>query len=181
MALEEYAAMRRELMLLQSQLRNAELTLEVQKAGQAPEAASVPDSLVDQAVDADPMVLKKKLEVDQAEQRLTQASRYNPGQGPLPRYTSELEEIKKDLEKAKKERRAAAAAQVADRARAEQAAKGRRLEENVAVWRREEAKLQAEVDRLGQEAQENRRHLVRTGVEAHGNRPGGIGHQAAPR
>jgi len=154
MALEEYAAMRRELMLLQSQLRNAELTLEVQKAGQAPEAASVPDSLVDQAVDADPMVLKKKLEVDQAEERLAQASRaYNPGQGPLPRYTSGLEEIKKDLEKVKKERRMTAAAQVADRARAEQAAKGGRLEENVAVWRREEAKLQAEVDRLSQEAQ----------------------------
>jgi polysaccharide biosynthesis transport protein len=165
MALEEYAAMRRELMHLQSQLRNAELTLEVQKtsvvggsgdsaATGAPDSAPVPDSLIDQAVDADPVVMRKKLEVDQAAERLAQAAHtYNPGKGTLPKYTAELEEIKKDLEKAKKERRSAAATQVTDRVRADQAARGGRLEENVAVWKREEAKLQTEVNRLGQEAQ----------------------------
>jgi capsular exopolysaccharide synthesis family protein len=154
MALEEYGVMRHELMHLQSELRNAEFTLEVQKTGQAPDSASVPDSLVDQAVDADLMVMKKKLEVDQAEERIVQASgTYEPGKGPLPKYAAALEQSKKDLEKLKKERRAAAAAQVADRARAELAAKGGRLEENVAVWKREEANLQTEVNRLGQEAE----------------------------
>jgi succinoglycan biosynthesis transport protein ExoP len=154
MALEEYAAMRSELMHLQSQLRNAELTLEVQKSAPVPEGAAVPDSLVDQAADADPLVLKKKLEEVQAEERIAQALHsYNPGQGPLPKYESQLEEIKKDLENLKTERRAAAAAAVADKARSEQAVKSARLEESVAVWKREEAKLQQEVDRLGHEAQ----------------------------
>ena len=118
MALEEYAAMRRELMLLQSQLRNAELTLEVQKVASSPEGAAVPDSLVDQAADADPLVLKKKLEVDQMEERIAQALHsYNPGQGPLPKYEAQLDEMKKDLEKVKSERRTAAAALVADKVR----------------------------------------------------------------
>ena len=72
--------------------------------------------MVDQVADGDPLVLKKKLEVDQAQAKITQASHaYNPGQGPLPKYEAELEEIKKDLEKVKSERRAAAAALVADR------------------------------------------------------------------
>ena len=84
MALEEYAAMRTELMHLQSQLRNAEVALEVQKGASAPEGAAIPDSVIDQAVDADPLVLKKQLEVDQAEAKIAHASHtYNTGQGAL--------------------------------------------------------------------------------------------------
>ena len=71
----------------------------------------------------------------------------------MPKYEAELEEIKKDLEKVKTERRAAVVALIADKVRSEQATKSDQLQENVAVWKREEAKLQQEVDRLGLEAQ----------------------------
>ncbi len=154
MTLDEYAAVRREQMLIQSQLRNAEVTLAVQKAEPVADKAAVPDSLLDQAVASDPLILKKQLEVDQAQAKIDQALRtYNPGQGPLPKYEAELNSVKAELEKLKLERRQTVTAAAADRLQVERDAKALQLQESVEVWKRQDAELQEEVDRLGKEAQ----------------------------
>ena len=147
MALDEYAAMRREQMLLQSQMRNAESALAVEKAraeaAAGADGPSLPDSLVDQAVESDPLVLKKKLEIDQIEAKAAQAARaYNPGQGPLAKYEAELRFRRGGAEKA--ERRAPGGRRGAGRRQAAVGAGGEgpgAAARTSTVWRRKRRNL----------------------------------------
>lgn len=156
MLLDEYATLKRELMLLQAQLRNAEVTIDVQKGEVRPVAdtsPNVPEFLIEQALDTSPTVLKKRLELDQLEARIIQAARmYQPGQGALARLESERKGLEEQLAKARTEERAAIRKQLADRLRAEQEARAQQAKENVEVWKRQKGLLEAEAERVDKEA-----------------------------
>jgi hypothetical protein len=156
MLLDEYAALKKELMLIQSQLRNAEVAIQVQKAEGRPVAdtrPAVPDYLVEQALDASPTVLKKRLEMDQLDARISQAERiYQPGQGPLARLQEERKGLQEQLDKVRAEERAAIVKQLGDKLLAEQEARGRETKLNMEVWKRQQGMLEAEADRVDKEA-----------------------------
>jgi capsular exopolysaccharide synthesis family protein len=154
-SLEEYASLKKELTLLETQLRNAEVTFAVQKASlQSVDKLPVPEHIVDQAVEMSPVVLQKRIEVAQIEAKISQTSSvFNPGHGMLAKHEDQRKVEKAQLEKLKAEERAAIARQLAKRQRSELEEKVHLTKENLDVMREQHKRLKAEVDRLDKVAQ----------------------------
>jgi capsular exopolysaccharide synthesis family protein len=94
------------------------------------------------------------MELDLIENKIVQAERlYQTGRGPLPKFEEEREAAKKELERVKAERRHSVADQLSDKARFDLEAKNHQLLESVEVWRRQQARLNDQVEILGKEAE----------------------------
>jgi succinoglycan biosynthesis transport protein ExoP len=153
--LDEYAVLRKELSLLQAQVRGAEIALAVHKAsGDNAGAVAIPEVVLEQAVEADPVVVQKKMELAQFESKLNQlAGMTEPGHPTRDRYERERKGLEDALEQRRTRLRATLGKQVRDKTRAEQDAKDAQARENLEVWRQQESLLKGEVDRVLKEAQ----------------------------
>jgi capsular exopolysaccharide synthesis family protein len=152
--LEEYVGLRKELTLLQAQLRTAEISLKVQKGGPEVADAPVPSFLIDQAIEADPMVVQKKIELAQFDSRMSRLSNVVDEEHPSRRkIEKERKILVGELDKLRADNRTLLTKQLRDRIRSEALAKSQQTQENVEVWRHQETMLKNEVDRIGKEAQ----------------------------
>jgi capsular exopolysaccharide synthesis family protein len=154
-SLDEFASVKRELTLLEAQLRIAEVTLAAQKASlQAVDKVPVPEHLIDQAVEISPVLLQKKLELAQLEAKISQtANVFNPGQGMLAKYEEERKVQKAQLDKIRAEERSSIARLIAKQKRSELEEKVHVTAENLEILREQHKRLKVEVDRLDKEAQ----------------------------
>lgn len=153
--LDEYASLRRELSLLQAQVRGARIALAVHKANEGSATTlTVPESVLDQAVEADPLVVQKKIELAQFDSKISQmAGLTEPGHPTRDRYEKERKTLADDLEKLRGRLRADLGKQVRDKIRGEQELKDQQARENLEVWQQQEELLKTEVDRVLKEAQ----------------------------
>jgi capsular exopolysaccharide synthesis family protein len=151
--LEEYAALRKELALIQAQRRGAEVGLAVHKDGGKADDA-VPDFLVEQAVESDAMVVQKKVELAQFDSKFSQiASLTEPGHPARDRHEKERKALAQSLDQLRDQVRSTVVRQLREKTRGEVELKNQQVHQNVEVWKRQEELLKAEVDRIGKEAQ----------------------------
>jgi capsular exopolysaccharide synthesis family protein len=152
---EEYASLRKELSLLQAQVRAAETSLTVHKAsGDQAGVPATPEALLEQAVDADPSVIHKKVELEQLDSKIGQlASLTEPGHPTRDRMEKERKRLEEALDQLRARLRANLRKQVQERVQGEQQLKDQQARENLEIWRKQEALLKAEVDRILKDAQ----------------------------
>jgi succinoglycan biosynthesis transport protein ExoP len=152
---EEYASLRKELSLLQAQVRAAETALTVHKAnGSQASVPATPDALLEQAVDADVAVVHKKVELEQLDSKISQlASLTESGHPTRDRLEKERKRLEEALEQLRSRLRASLRKQVQEKVQGEQQLKDQQARENLEMWRQQEALLKAEVDRILKEAQ----------------------------
>jgi capsular exopolysaccharide synthesis family protein len=156
--LEEYAALRKELALLQAQIRGAESLLKARdsKAAKAKDKAAdvVPDYLVEQAIDADPSIVQKKMELAQIEAKIESVRQYTKrGHPTLVKYQQQRRSIEKALERARSSRRAAVTRQVRDKMRGDTVSRTEQIRENLELWNRQEEILKGQVAQVAGEAE----------------------------
>jgi succinoglycan biosynthesis transport protein ExoP len=153
--LDEYASLRKELSLLQAQVRGAEIALSVHKTnGDRANVPAAPDAFLEQAVEADLSVARKKVELEQLDSQIAQmAALTEPGHPTRDRLEKERKRLEESLEQVRARLRSSLRKQLQERVQGEQQLKDQEARENLEVWRRQEALLQSEVDRILKEAQ----------------------------
>jgi capsular exopolysaccharide synthesis family protein len=154
MAIEKYAALEKELSQVQSQLRTAQVTLAVQAASkESGEDMPVPDHLVEQALDAHPLVQEKMKDVHLVESAAAQAARvYKAGHPNLSKFEADLKAAKEELAKARDAERPSIVKRLREQMRDTSEAKRQQTKEQVAIWEQQRDLLDAEVTRLRDEA-----------------------------
>ncbi len=153
--LDGYASLRKELSLLQAQVRSAETALAVRKAnGNNSIFPATPDAVLDQAVEADVAVVQKKVELAQLDSKINQlAGLTEPGHPTRDRLEKEKKRLEEGLDQVRSQLRASLRKQIQERLRGDQDLKEQQDRENLEVWRQQETLLKAEVDRTLKEAQ----------------------------
>ncbi len=152
--LDEYASLRRELSLLQAQLRGTEIALAVRKTNGDNPGTVVSEAALEQAVEVDPLVIQKNVELAQFDSRISQLVELTePGHPMRARYEKERQGLEKAREEIRTRLRTSLGKQVQDRIRGDRDLKDQQSRENLEVWRQQEKLLQAEVDRVLKEAQ----------------------------
>jgi succinoglycan biosynthesis transport protein ExoP len=155
-ALDEYAASKRDLAQLQGKLRNAAATLAIERARpKALDEIAIPDGLVEEHLAVDPLVLEKVRELQKREDVIAQARKaLVPGaRGQVPTYEKERDACKEALQRVRAERGAAMARLLRQKIRDELARKTAQTQEQLNIWQEQEKLMRTEVTRLGQEAE----------------------------
>jgi polysaccharide biosynthesis transport protein len=153
--LEEYAALRRESSGINSQLRQAQLRLETQKARlKAIESLAVPETMVSQSLDLDAGIQMQMLEITRA-QTLALATEQTTAEGsPLRKKPQQaLAFAKQTLEKIRETKRPDIVKRLRQKAREEAEATIGQIQEELNILGRQKLDMELDVKRVGDEAQ----------------------------
>jgi capsular exopolysaccharide synthesis family protein len=148
----ELTAAKREVAVVRSEMRVAELTLQIQKKGAGGDPL-VPDHLVDVILDADADVAKKKTQIAYYDTlRLELEKTVYPTDPALVKLANDRKTAEADLKRLREDRRAAAVKQITDRLKVERDVKGQDLGDKLDLLRRQEVLLLEDVNKLADEA-----------------------------
>jgi capsular exopolysaccharide synthesis family protein len=153
--LEEYAALKRELLLVQAQLRQANLRLTVHKSHlRSGDNIPIPDSLVEQYLDVDPGIQTKALEVAKAQDLLQKVEETTTPVSPArSRRQAELRNARENLEKLRAERRPEIVKRLRQKIRNEAESGAGQIGEEITLLEEQKHEMDREVKRVGGEAE----------------------------
>lgn len=153
--LDEYASKKRDLALLQTQVRQAQVKLSILETVQTQgQHFKVPEYLIDQSLDNDETIKKCVAEISGIEEHIRQrvkvCAKGAANLAPLERH---LKASQERLEQLRASKRANMEERLRKRLREEGEGTRQQLKEEIAVLTRQQAELSAEVKQIGQEAE----------------------------
>jgi uncharacterized protein involved in exopolysaccharide biosynthesis len=151
---DQYASLQRELTQLQAQIRSAEIAVAIHKANGGQSKTSIPESALNAAVESDPLIVQKKVELAQIHSKISEVARLTePGHPTRERHEKDRQGLEETLNQMRSRIRASLEKEVRERVRGEQELKDQEAREKLEMWRQSESQLKADVERVLKEAQ----------------------------